>query len=115
MEHSPFLLRNLDYLGVELFAGRWRRQFEENGQWLLALDENRLLRTFRDKAGIASDVPVYPGWYGKNGATFGQYVTAMCKMYHITRDVRYKAKALRLLNGWAETLSEDGHPNYAGD
>lgn len=115
MEHSPFLLRNLDYLGVELFAGRWRRQFEENGQWLLALDENRLLRTFRDKAGIASDVPVYPGWYGKNGATFGQYVTAMCKMYHITRDVRYKAKVLRLLNGWAETLSEDGHPNYAGD
>lgn len=115
MEHSPFLLHNLDYLGVELFASRWREQFEENGQWLLALDENRLLRMFRDKAGIASDAPVYPGWYGKDGGTFGQYVTAMCKMYHITRDARYKTKALRLLSGWAETLAEDGHPNYAGD
>lgn len=108
-------MKALNYKGVHLSDGLWQKQFNENNQWLLGLDEDRLLRKFRDKAQIPSTADVYPGWYGRDGGTFGQYVSAMCKSYAITHDARFKNKALRLMNGWAETIGADGHPNYQGN
>ncbi len=78
---SPF-----GYGDVELLEGPMRRQFQTNHAFYAALDEDRLLKPFRQRAGLPAPGDDMGGWYDwddgftlKNmhgfcpGHSFGQY------------------------------------------
>ncbi|MGN1234493.1 MAG: beta-L-arabinofuranosidase domain-containing protein, partial [Christensenellaceae bacterium] len=55
--------------------------FQREITYLLSLDSDRLLSSFRKNAGIATDVPPYSGWENSliGGHTMGHYLSALAQ------------------------------------
>ncbi len=111
-------LTTFSYSDVELFDGPMKRQFEENHARFLNLDDDRLLKVFRQVAGLPAPGEDMGGWYDLTGFsleqndfhgfiaghTFGQYVSGLARAYAVTGSEPTKAKVNRLVKGYAETL-----------
>ncbi|HXC42810.1 MAG TPA: beta-L-arabinofuranosidase domain-containing protein [Candidatus Dormibacteraeota bacterium] len=111
-------LTTFSYSDVELFDGPMKRQFEENHARFLNLDDDRLLKVFRQVAGLPAPGEDMGGWYDLTGFsldqndfhgfiaghTFGQYVSGLARAYAVTGSELTKAKVNRLVKGYAETL-----------
>jgi hypothetical protein len=111
---------------VVLLPGRARAQADATLEALLAMDENKLLRPFRQAAGMAIGADRFGGWYDSTpdfhppdnmngfipGHSFGQYVSALARGYAASGDVRAKAKVERLLTGFAPTISPAFYRDY---
>src|SRR6516162_6741740 len=83
-------LTSFAYGDVQLHDGPMKRQFEENHARFLNLDEDRMLKVFRQVAGLPAPGEDMGGWYDLTGFslegndfhgfiaghTFGQYVSA---------------------------------------
>ena len=114
--HTP--LTTFAYSDVELLDGPLKRQFEENHSRFLNLDDDRLLKVFRQVAGLAAPGEDMGGWYDLNGFSlerndfhgfiaghsFGQYVSGLARSYAVTGSEPTRAKVSRLVKGYAETL-----------
>jgi hypothetical protein len=114
--HTP--LTTFSYSEVELLDGPMRRQFEENHARFLNLDDDRLLKVFRQVAGLPAPGEDMGGWYDLTGFSlehndfhgfiaghsFGQYLSALARSYAVTGSEATKAKVNRLVKGYAETL-----------
>jgi DUF1680 family protein len=95
-----------------------KRQFEENHSRFLNLDEDRMLKVFRQVAGLPAPGEDMGGWYDLTGFslegnsfhgfiaghTFGQYVSALARAYAVTGSEPTRAKIDRLVKGYGETL-----------
>jgi DUF1680 family protein len=95
-----------------------KRQFEENHARFLNLDDDRMLKVYRQVAGMAAPGEDMGGWYDLTGFslegndfhgfiaghTFGQYVSALARAYAVTGSDATKAKVNRLVKGYGETL-----------
>jgi DUF1680 family protein len=111
-------LTTFSYSDVELFDGPMKRQFEENHARFLNLDDDRLLKVFRQVAGLPAPGEDMGGWYDLTGFsleqndfhgfiaghTFGQYVSGLARAYAVTGSEPTKAKVNRLVKGYAATL-----------
>jgi DUF1680 family protein len=111
-------LTTFSYSEVELFDGPMKQQFEENHARFLNLDDDRLLKVFRQVAGLPAPGEDMGGWYDLTGFslehndfhgfiaghTFGQYVSGLARAYAVTGSEPTKAKVNRLVKGYAETL-----------
>jgi uncharacterized protein len=111
-------LTTFRYSEVELFDGPMKRQFEENHARFLNLDDDRLLKVFRQVAGLPAPGEDMGGWYdltGFNlerndfhgfvaGHSFGQYLSGLARAYAVTGSEPTRAKVNRLVKGYAETL-----------
>jgi DUF1680 family protein len=111
-------LSAFSYGDVELLAGPLQQQFERNHQFFLNLDDDRLLKVFRQKAGKPAPGEDMGGWYDLTGFdlqhndfhgfvpghSFGQYVSALSRAYAVTGSGPTRAKVQRLVKGYAETL-----------
>ncbi|HKV81206.1 MAG TPA: beta-L-arabinofuranosidase domain-containing protein [Candidatus Sulfotelmatobacter sp.] len=111
-------LTTFAYADVQLLDGPMKRQFEENHSRFLNLDEDRMLKVFRQVAGLAAPGEDMGGWYDLTGFslegndfhgfiaghTFGQYVSALARAYAVTGSEPTKAKIHRLVKGYGETL-----------
>src|SRR5689334_17545534 len=111
-------LESCRYSDVELAAGPMKRQFEENHAFFMNLDDDRLLKVFRQVAGLPAPGEDMGGWYDltgfslvKNdfrgfiaGHTLGQYVSGLARAYAVTGSEATRAKVNRLVKGYAETL-----------
>src|SRR5579863_2628851 len=111
-------LATFSYADVELLDGPMRRQFEENHARFLNLDDDRLLKVFRQVAGLPAPGEDMGGWYDLTGFSlehndfqgfiaghsFGQYVSGLSRAYAVTGDEETRAKVSRLVKGYAETL-----------
>jgi len=116
----------LDYRDVTLLEGPARAQAGRTLEALLAMDDARLLRPFRQRAGLPISDDRFGGWYdfvpefhSKQsmvgfipGHSFGQYVSALSRGYAVTGDARAKAKVDRLIAGYAPTIRSDFYQNY---
>ena len=60
-------LTTFAYSEVELFDSSMRRQFEENHARFLNLDDDRLLKVFRQVAGLPAPGEDMGGWYDLTG------------------------------------------------
>src|SRR5258708_4982598 len=60
-------LETFAYSDVELLAGPMKRQFEENHAVFLNLDDDRLLKVFRQVAGLPAPGEDMGGWYDLTG------------------------------------------------
>jgi DUF1680 family protein len=111
-------LTTFSYSEVELFDGPLKRQFDENHARFLNLDDDRLLKVFRQVAGLPAPGEDMGGWYDLTGFslerndfhgfiaghTFGQYVSGLARAYAVTGSEPTRAKINRLVKGYAETL-----------
>jgi DUF1680 family protein len=106
------------YGDVQLHEGPMKQQFEDNHARFLNLDEDRLLKVFRQVAGLPAPGEDMGGWYDlagfsleKNdfhgfiaGHSFGQYLSGLARAYAVTGSEPTRLKINRLVKGYAETL-----------
>src|SRR5579863_1588324 len=111
-------LATFPYGAVQLHDGPMKRQFEENHARLLHLDDDRLLKVYRQVAGLPAPGQDMGGWYDLSGFSlehnsfhgfiaghsFGQYVSALARAYAVTGDESTRVKVNRLVKGYGETL-----------
>ncbi len=130
-KHSPEgILQPFKYKDVILTGGPMGVQAEGARDFYLSLSEDNLLNGFRKRAGLPAPGKPIGGWYDPDGFAgahpFGQYVSALARMYSNTGDRRFKDKVARLVHGFHETLRPDGYfyssekvfkewPNYLYD
>lgn len=114
--HTP--LSTFAYGDVQLLDGPMKRQFDYHHDLFLHVDDDRLLKVFRQKAGLPAPGEDMGGWYDLTGFSldhndfhgfiaghsFGQYVSALARAYAITGSEPTRAKINRLVQGYAKTL-----------
>ena len=95
-----------------------KRQFEENHARFLHLDDDSMLKVFRQMAGLPAPGEDMGGWYDIGGFSlehndfhgfipghsFGQYVSGLARAYAVTGSEETRAKINRLVKGYGETL-----------
>ena len=128
-------LKQFGYGEVELLAGPLREQFDTNHAFYRGLDEDGLLKPFRQRAGLPAPGEDMGGWYswapldaisrpGNNGFapghSFGQYLSGLSRAYAATGNKQTREKVHRLVRNFAPAISEhfwDGNrfPAYTYD
>ena len=114
----PTLLNQVHYAQVDLDSGPAQQQFEQCQKVLLTLSEDGLLRPFRFREGLPAPGDELGGWYSTDGfaaaCPFGQWISALARMYAVTRDPATYAKIDRMIRGYAATLEPIGkfYQNY---
>ncbi len=92
MKAEPF-----DLTQVRLHAGPFREAMRRDQTFLLQLEPDRLLHTFRVNAGLLSDAEPLGGWESPGaelrGHFLGHYLSACSLMYASTDDGRFKERA----------------------
>jgi uncharacterized protein len=110
------------YSQVQLLDSPLRSQFEHNHDLFLHLDEDALLKPFRERAGMLAPGPDMGGWYDNGddfnardnfhafvpGHSFGQYLSALARDYAVTGSQATQEKIRRLVRGFAETIEPQG-------
>ena len=113
---TPLSLFN--YADVQLHEGPMSRQFDENHARFLNLDDDRLLKVFRQVAGLPAPGEDMGGWYDLTGFSleqndfhgfiaghsFGQYVSGLARAYAVSGDEATRLKINKLVKGYGETL-----------
>ncbi len=111
-------LSTFDYGNVQLLDGPMKGQFDYHHALFLNLNDDRMLKVFRQKAGLPAPGDDMGGWYDLTGFSldrndfhgfipghsFGQYVSALARAYGVTKSEPTRAKVNRLVKGYAETL-----------
>ena len=86
---------------VRILEGPFRDAQLRDLAYLLSLDPDRLLHTFRLNAGLPTTAKPYGGWEAPSvelrGHSLGHYLTACVLMYEATGDERLKARAVGLV------------------
>jgi DUF1680 family protein len=129
MSGSPTIAPALNQFGygeVELLEGPLGRQFETNHAFYLALDEDMLLKPFRQRAGLPAPGDDMGGWYDNSlefdphgnfhgfipGHSFGQYLSGLARAYAITGSKLTQAKVQRLVRAFAATVTTKFYDGY---
>ena len=127
-------LAQFDYGDVVLASEPHEKQLAETHLVLMGLSDDSLLKPFRQMSGLPAPGEDLGGWYhydpdyvwGKDtpgfapSCTFGQWVSALARMYAINRDPATGDKVLRLNRLYAQTISGDYYeknrfPTYCYD
>ncbi|HEY1801037.1 MAG TPA: beta-L-arabinofuranosidase domain-containing protein [Terriglobales bacterium] len=111
-----------NYSQVQLLNGPLREQFDHNHDLFLHLDEDALLKPFREREGMPAPGPDMGGWYDNSndfsppddfhgfipGHSFGQYLSALARAYAVTGSKPTQEKVQRLVRAFAETVEPQG-------
>jgi uncharacterized protein len=105
---------------VRLLDSPFRDAMLRDGNYLLSLDCDRLLRNFRVNASLPTDAKPYGGWEDPNcelrGHCVGHYLSACSLMFASTGDARFKERVDKIVAGFAEcqnALATNGsHAGY---
>ena len=122
----PTKLEQFNYADVQLLDGPMLVQFKQNHALFLNLNEDSLLKPFRQLAGQAAPGEDMGGWYSpspdfdppKNmtgyipGHSFGQYLSGLSRAYAVTGDRATQAKIHRLVAGFAPTITPKFYDGY---
>jgi DUF1680 family protein len=115
-------LSTFEYSQVQLLAGPLREQFDQNHDLFLHLDEDALLKPFRQREGMPAPGPDMGGWYDNAddfnppdqfhafipGHSFGQYLSGLARAYAVTGSKPTQEKIHRLVRGFGETVEAQG-------
>jgi hypothetical protein len=119
---SPQPLAEFDYADVSISSEIHESQLMNSHSVLMALNEDSLLKPFRQMSGMAAPGEDLGGWYNYDpnydyrkgfdegfapGCTFGQWISALARTYAITGDEETRQKVIRLNRLYAETISDD--------
>lgn len=109
----PAVARPVPLSQVRLTGGPLKRAQDLNGQYLLALDPNRMLAGYRVRAGLPPQAPGYGGWdaiEGKQltGHIAGHYLSGVSLMALATGDPRFRERANAIVAGFREVQRKNG-------
>jgi DUF1680 family protein len=80
----------------------------------LKLDEDRLLKVYRQRAGMPAPGRDMGGWYDADGFVpghlIGQFISGLSRIHSTTADPEAVRKARRLVQGYAAAFEKDGEP-----
>ncbi len=128
-------LSQFGYGDVQLLDGPVREQFDRNHSFYQALNEDSLLKPFRQKAGLPAPGEEMGGWYswaplsdldmpGNNGFapghSFGQYLSGLARDYAATGDKATQEKVHRIVDAFGPAIKphfwdENRFPAYTYD
>src|SRR5579871_3597674 len=101
-------LSELDYSAVRITAGPLREQFDRIHAHYLALDNDRLLKVYRQRAGLPAPGRDMGGWYDLDGFvpghSLGQYISGLARIGAGTGDAACHEKVHALVEGFGRTL-----------
>ena len=111
-----------NYSQVQLLDGPFLEQFGHNHDLFLHLDEDALLKPFRQREGMPAPGPDMGGWYDNAddfsppdnfhafipGHSFGQYLSGLARAYAVTGSKPTQEKIHRLVRGFGETVESQG-------
>ena len=111
------VMREFPYGAVRLTSGPLKEHFDHIHAHYLALDNDRILKVFREHAGLPAPGPDMGGWYDVNGfvpgLTLGQYISGIARFGAATGEQAAHDKVARLVAGFGEVLRKVDDP-YAG-
>ncbi len=126
-DHPPSMavqprLSRFNYADVQLLEGPLREQFDRNHDLFLHLDEDALLKPFREREGLPAPGPNMGGWYDNSddfnadtnfhgfipGHSFGQYLSGLARAYAVTGSKPTQEKVHRLVRAFAQTVEPEG-------
>src|SRR5579863_1512793 len=120
MQAAP--LEEFGYGDVAMASEAHEAQLMNTHEVLMALSEDSLLKPFRQMSGMAATGEDLGGWYSYDpgydyragfdrgfapGCTFGQWVSALARVYAITGEQATREKVLRLNRLYAQTITAD--------
>jgi len=101
---------------VRLLDGPFKEAMERDRSYILSLQPDRLLHTFRLNAGLPSSAQPYGGWEKPDGElrghSIGHYLSACAFMYASTGDMAIKANADRIVAELAKCQQALGSKGY---
>jgi DUF1680 family protein len=104
-------LSQFGYADVELLDGPMRRQSETNHAFYAALDEDSLLKPYRQRAGFPTPGEDMGGWYSWEnngfapGHSFGQYLSGLSRDFAATGAKSTQEKIHRLVRNFAPAIT----------
>jgi uncharacterized protein len=118
---TPGFLAEFSYGDVSLASGLPEAQLNQTHAVLMGLDDDALLKPFRQMAGKPAPGADLGGWYcyrddyGLKGSeagfapagTFGQWISALARSYAITKSPEVREKVLRLNRLYTDAISSD--------
>jgi DUF1680 family protein len=105
---DPFSEFNYDQ--VRLTGGPLKQHYDRIHASYLSLDNDRLLKVYRQRAGMAAPGADMGGWYDADGFvpghTLGQYISGLARIGSSTGDTNCHSKVSELVEGFAATLGK---------
>jgi uncharacterized protein len=102
------------YPQVTLTHGPLADMYRRVHAHFLKLDEDRLLKVYRQRAGMPAPGRDMGGWYDADGFVpghlSGQFISGLSRIHANNGDPEAAAKARRLVQGYAATFDRDGNP-----
>jgi DUF1680 family protein len=112
----PLAAASFSLKQVRLLPGPFKDAMERDLKYMLGLDNDRLLHSFRLNAGLPSGAKPYGGWEKPDGElrghTMGHYLSACAFMFAGTGDARIKSRADALVSELAKCQKALGPRGY---
>ena len=107
-------LREFAYPDVTLTNGPLAAMYRRMHAHYLKVDEDRLLKVYRQRVGMPAPGRDMGGWYDADGFVpghlIGQFISGFSRIYAHTGDTAAAAKARRLVEGYGATFERDQDP-----
>lgn len=107
-------LAEFNYSAVKITGSPLKDQFDRIHAAYLALDNDRLLKVYRQRAGLPAPGEDMGGWYDADGFapghSLGQYISGLSRFADATGNAATYAKVRDLVTGFAATLGLDDYP-----
>jgi DUF1680 family protein len=107
-------LREFPYSQVTLASGPLADHYRRVHAHFLSLDEDRILKIYRQRAGLPAPGRDMGGWYDAAGFVpghlIGQFISGLSRIFAHTGDRDAAAKARRLVEGYTACFDADGNP-----
>ena len=104
-------LKELPYADVQLTDGPFKQQYDALHAHYLALNNDRLLKVYRQRAGLPAPGVDMGGWYDTDGFVpghaLGQYISGLARIGASTSDPACHEKVHALVQGFAAALGPD--------
>lgn len=122
-DNAPAIAPQLQQFGygeATLLEGPLREQFDRNHAFYRSLNEDALLKPYRQRAGLPAPGEDMGGWYSwapldaidarpnngfAPGHSFGQYVSGLSRYFAATGDVATQQKVHRLVSNFAPAIT----------
>src|SRR5689334_22813469 len=108
------MLRECSYPQVTLTHGPIAGMSRRIRAHFLGLDEDRLLKVYRERVGLPAPGRDMGGWYDADGFVpghlLGQFISGLSRIHANTGDPEAAAKARRLVVGYAAAFGKDRNP-----
>ena len=102
------------YSQVALTGGPLAEHYRRIRAHYLALDEDRILKVYRQRAGLPAPGRDMGGWYDADGFVpghlIGQFISGLSRLSANSADADAAAKARRLVEGYAACFARGGNP-----